>query len=401
MMSTQAFNALLKTLEEPPSYVVFILATTEYNKLPTTIVSRCQRFDFRRMTSDVIVNRLAKISEAEGIELSEDGARLIARASRGGMRDAVSLLELCAGSRERIDAKLVSETIGTGDRDIVYTLVDAIGKSDFSTVYKTVESVVSGSADISVFWQEIIDAYRDIMVVKNSDTAKAYLDLTESEFEALSAISKNFTMAKLSYHTTVLEAALADMQRSQNSKRSVAEIALTKMCDPRLIASPEALALRIEELEKQISKIKLGVVDIKPQGSVEVKNAEPEYLPTEKKHEASVPSNEVFSDNSQPEVKQYSSWMDVVERISEVKPQLASGLRKAEVSVKGKFSYIIRIDSFYAERLAKSAQDMTLLYGAIAEKEGTMPDKINVKILSVSPQGVRSASDEIENALKF
>ena len=105
MMSGQAFNALLKTLEEPPTYVVFILATTEFNKLPTTIVSRCQRFDFRRISSDVIVDRLMRISKEEGIDLTEEGARLIARASRGGMRDAVSLLELCAGSKQLIDSK--------------------------------------------------------------------------------------------------------------------------------------------------------------------------------------------------------------------------------------------------------------------------------------------------------
>ena len=98
MMSKEAFNALLKTLEEPPEYVIFILATTEYNKLPATIVSRCQQFDFKRLKSDVIVERLLKISSAEGIDITRDGAKMIARASEGGMRDAISMLELCAGA---------------------------------------------------------------------------------------------------------------------------------------------------------------------------------------------------------------------------------------------------------------------------------------------------------------
>ena len=152
MMSGAAFNALLKTLEEPPQYVVFILATTEFHKLPTTIVSRCQRFDFRRISSDTIVSRLFKISEAEGIDLGEDGARLIARASRGGMRDAVSLLELCAGSKLHIDASLVASTLGTGDRESAYRLIAAVGKSDFSTVYEIINDTVMSSGDISVFW---------------------------------------------------------------------------------------------------------------------------------------------------------------------------------------------------------------------------------------------------------
>ncbi|MBO5879049.1 MAG: DNA polymerase III subunit gamma/tau, partial [Clostridia bacterium] len=138
MMSGAAFNALLKTLEEPPQYVVFILATTEFHKLPTTIVSRCQRFDFRRISSDIIVSRLMKIAKSEEIDLGEDGARLIARAARGGMRDAVSLLELCAGSKVHIDADFVATSLGTGDRNTAYELIVAIGNSDFEAVYKII-----------------------------------------------------------------------------------------------------------------------------------------------------------------------------------------------------------------------------------------------------------------------
>mgnify|MGYP002707411851 CR=1 FL=1 len=143
MMSGAAFNALLKTLEEPPAYVVFILATTEFNKLPTTIVSRCQRFDFRRMTSDVIIARLMKIASAEGIELTEDGARVIARAAQGGMRDAVSLLELCAGKHTLIDEKFVAENLGIGSRDSVYSLISAVLAADYSAIYDTAHLGIS------------------------------------------------------------------------------------------------------------------------------------------------------------------------------------------------------------------------------------------------------------------
>lgn len=394
MMSTQAFNALLKTLEEPPSYVVFILATTEYNKLPTTIVSRCQRFDFRRMTSEVIINRLARISESEGIDLSEDGARLIARAARGGMRDAVSLLELCAGSREKIDARLVYETLGTGDRGAVYELVDAVGRSDFSAVYSVIDRIIAGSADVSVFWQEIIDTYRDIMVVKNSANARLYLDLTETEYETLCNMEKRFTMPMLSYHTTLLEAALADMQRSVNSKRSIAEIALTRMCDARQIPSPEALTVRIEELERQLYMIKMGVVSVKN---------EQEKPKAEQSSQATVSKEgkctAVMHKSAETDSASYSNWADVLERIAEIKPQLASGLRRSEV-VRVADEFVFKMDEFFVSRLEKNEADMALLRGAIAEREGKTNESIRIRLEKFA-KADGGYSYEIENALKF
>ena len=254
MMSGSAFNALLKTREEPPSYVVFILATTEFNKLPTTIVSRCQRFDFRRMTTEVIVERLMKISKAEGIDITEEGAEIIARAAEGGMRDAVSLLELCAGSRRTIDAELVYETVGRGNRSTLYTLIDSIISADYSSVYRAVANTVMIGTDLTVFWQELLDAYRDLMVVKSTQDAKNYLDLTDVEYAQLTKLAAKATMAKLIYHSSVLESTLSDLQRARESKRSVAEIALTRMCDSRLGAGTEAMLQRIEELEQTVAR---------------------------------------------------------------------------------------------------------------------------------------------------
>ena len=141
MMSISAFNALLKTLEEPPSYVIFILATTEFHKLPTTIVSRCQRFDFKRISSDIIIERLLAVAKSENIDITSDAARVIARISRGGMRDAISLLELCAGAHKTIDEKLVFETVGSGNRENAYKLIKAIGVADFDTIYSIIGNI--------------------------------------------------------------------------------------------------------------------------------------------------------------------------------------------------------------------------------------------------------------------
>ena len=391
MMSGAAFNALLKTLEEPPSYVVFILATTEYNKLPTTIVSRCQRFDFRRMNSDVIVDRLKKISEAENIDLGEDGARLIARASRGGMRDAVSLLELCAGARTHIDSALVAETIGTGDRGEVYKLIEAISTADYGTVYSIIQNIVMSSGDISVFWQEIIDSYRDIMVVKNTELAKNYLDLTDVEYGMLKDLSKSFSMAKLFYHTTLLENALSDMQRAVNSKRSIAEIALTRMCDPKLVVSLEALTVRIEELEKQISMMRLGVptsvAELAPQ-SEEKKPVTDKGAVEEKKEDASEPQN--------GERTPYERWNTALERIGELKRSLSSQFIGASVYRCSGNEFLFVMNDFFASRISSNQADLALLRGVIAETEGKAPGEITVKIESGAKSSEGSPGDELD-----
>ena len=391
MMSGAAFNALLKTLEEPPAYVVFILATTEFNKLPTTIVSRCQRFDFRRISSDVIINRLMHICEKENISLTPDGARLIARASRGGLRDAVSLLELCAGSKVEITSELVAQTIGTGDRESAYKLIEAVGASDFSTVYEIIRETDMSSADISVFWQEIIDSYRDVMVAKCSSRAKGYLDLTDGEYDRVRSIAEKFSMAKLSYHTSLLEVALEDMQRAANSKRSIAEIALTRMCEPKLVASAESLAVRVEELEKQISLMKMGAIPIQQAESIQsVAKMEEQTAP--KVNEApkkATPLAEKASD----EIRPYENWGRVLERIGEIKRSLSSQFVSAKAYRHGIGNFSIRMSAFFANRIKSSTPDMAILKGVIAEKEGLSANEITVTVEEKNNDKVDATTD--------
>lgn len=390
MMSSSAFNALLKTLEEPPTYVVFILATTELHKLPSTIVSRCQRFDFRRISSEDIMARLSKIAAAEGIDLTDDGARVIARVSRGGMRDAVSLLELCAGSRKRIDAPLVFETVGSGNRDSAYKLIDAVLRSDYGTVYSTVADVVMKSGDISVFWQEIIDSYRDIMVVKNTDRAKEYLDLTDTELEAIRPLAERMTPARLAYHVSLLEGALADMQRAFNSKRSIAEITLTRMCDPRSTATAESLALRIDELERQLSLLKLGGICAPSDNGEKVT-----VMPTVKQDaSAEQPSEAKMADNDQRQgtatTTRYEGWKQVIDRICEIKASLSVQFIKSMAFRLADGSFLIRMNSFFAKQLASNDNDLSVVRGVIAEREHMA--KADVR-LAIEPLDVTRSGD--------
>ncbi len=398
MMSPSAFNALLKTLEEPPAYVIFILATTEYHKLPTTIVSRCQRFDFKRISSENIIRRLNKISEAEGIKLSPDGARVIARISRGGMRDAISLLELCAGAHKTIDDALVYETVGSGNRDSAYKVIEAVLSSDYSTVYSVIDDIVMKSGDISVFWQEIIDAYRDILVVKNAADARSYLDLTEGELNTLVPISQKLTAGVAGYHISILEDALADMQRAINSRRSIAEIALTRMCDTKSSVSTEALIARIEALEKEISLLKLGV----PTSAAETReNIEKTVtvLPTKKERDAQEPVASQKSEKASAKPELYAKWGSVIEKIGELKRSLSVGFINSRAYKMPDGTFLIRMNPFFASKLSSDDGDIMLLKGIIAEREGKSPKDTLIAIEPLDSSRSDDFSDEIERAL--
>ena len=407
MMSGSAFNALLKTLEEPPSYVIFILATTEFHKLPTTIVSRCQRFDFRRISSENIMSRLNYIAKNEGISLTDDGARVIARVSRGGMRDAVSLLELCAGARKTIDERLVFETVGSGNRDSSYKLIEAILKQDYTAVYATVNEVVMNSADISVFWQEIIDSYRDIMVVKNTERAKDYLDLTELEYESLVRLAAEFTPSRLAYHGSLLEGAMADMQRAFNSKRAIAEISLTRMCDAKSSFSPESLALRVDELERELSMMKLGVgtvskivndetnVQVLPIVKIVEEKTEDKTIENQNIAIKSGAELQISAEDSKP--KKYEKWSYVVERIGELKCSLSVQFMKSQAYRRPDGTFLIRMNSFFAKKLSSSDADLSILRGIIAEKENVPTEQIRVIIEPLDTSSIGDFSDEIES----
>ncbi len=253
MLSTSAFNALLKTLEEPPEHVVFILATTELQKLPATIISRCQRFDFRRIATEVLKDHLLRVAKSEGIELTEPAAILLAKQAQGGMRDAISLLDLCAGSREKIDEELVNRTVGKMGREEMLRVVRAVAAKDYETLFASIDEVVKSSRDITVFWQDLISVYRDLLVVKSSKNASVYLDLTDSEAKELTAVAASFTSELLAYHCTLLQDALLTMMKANAVRRITAELTLVRMCDQRLLTSPEAMLSRIAALETALA----------------------------------------------------------------------------------------------------------------------------------------------------
>lgn len=308
MLSGSAFNALLKTLEEPPSHVIFILATTELHKLPATIVSRCQRFDFRRIYTNVLVERLELIAKNEGIEYEPDALRAIAKMAQGGMRDAISLLELCAGTRNAITVSIVNDTIGSGSRQELENTVRAIAAKNYDAIFSAVQSVVSSSRDISVFWSDMLSYYRDMLVMKTTENASAYLDLSENEAEQLKKTADLFSREILLCHCKILDEALYAMQKAGNTKRTLAEMALIKMTDPALDTSNEALLARIAKLEHALlvggapARVESAKKEEKPA-------AKPEPKPQEKKAEATP----VATVSTPAKIKAIRGWSDIAE----------------------------------------------------------------------------------------
>jgi DNA polymerase-3 subunit gamma/tau len=258
MLSLAAFNALLKTLEEPPEHVVFILATTEPHKLPATIISRCQRFDFRRIDNASIVNRLTEIAAAESIELDAGAAALIARLAQGGMRDAISTLELCAGDGGRITEDVVRAVAGVADRGHLLKTVTAVLARDTEAIFAAVDKIYASSLDITVFWSDLIGLYRDMLVIKSTKNPRAYLDLTESEFEETAALAHRFTGEALAAQSELADEALVRMTRAGSQKRLIAELTLVRMASPRMGNDTAALAERISALEETIDRLSAG-----------------------------------------------------------------------------------------------------------------------------------------------
>ncbi len=345
MLSQSAFNALLKTLEEPPEHVVFILATTELQKLPATIISRCQRFDFRRISTDALTARLHLIARAEDIDLSDEAARLIARQAQGGMRDAVSLLELCAGARLPVTPDLVTRTIGTTGREGTSRVVRAIANRDFDTLFAVVDEMVASSRDLSVFWQELIGYYRDMLVMKTTRDPAKYLDLTDSEKTALETLSTALTRETMLFHIGLLEDALFAMQKSYAVKRTVAEITLVRLCDPALDSQTEAILARLARVEEQlvagIPAVQVPLAEPVPATSAEkippmheqvVSKTAPVALSSEKKISppASHPAAASGEDSHCRVLRPLRSWPEAVERVRATSRMAASFLQSAK-----------------------------------------------------------------------
>ncbi len=392
MLSASAFNALLKTLEEPPAHVVFILATTELHKLPATIVSRCQRFDFRRISMDALISRLTYIAGQEGLELEPEAARMLARLAQGGMRDAISLLELCAGSRGVITPAAVNEAVGSAGREALERTVRAIAGQDCDTLFAVVDEVVRSSKDLLVFWQDLIAFYRDLLVLRSTSHAADYLDLTDAETERLTALAGLFRKETLLYHCSLLEDGLFAMQKANAVKRMVAELTLVRMCDESLNSTGEALLSRIARLEEAMV---LGGFPgsaagaASPGTAAPAPDAAPAAAPQPAPLKEAAPARRVL--------RPLRCWMEAVERLGQSDMMQASFCRQAEAYTTETGEVLVRFPSSFARDMVSKDGGGRLRAALSATMKQELPaDRLLLEIRAQSRTA--SAMDEIIEA---
>ena len=379
MLTGSAFNALLKTLEEPPAHVIFVLATTELHKLPSTIISRCQRFDFRRISNAVLASRISYIAKEEGFALEEAAAARIAKLAQGGMRDAISMLELCASGRNNVTLSTVNDILGSEGREGVYPVVRALINSDYDALFAAVDEVASSSRDIAVFWQDLISVYRDMLVIKTTENAARYLDLTDVQTEELSALCQTLSRAVLLAHCRLLEDAFFAMQNTHAVKRLVAEMTLVRMCDPKLDTSVEGMLSRIAKLEDAMATGNIpSSVPAAPQS---VQKETPTTPPTAKAEAPVAPS---ATPASAPKAKaaptvnatggrtltRVRGFMNCVERIRRENSMLASFTMDARVFLDEKGNVICKLQNDFAKMLLEEPQNSELFARALSAEIG-------------------------------
>ncbi len=252
MLSTGAFNALLKTLEEPPPHVVFIFATTEPQKIPDTVLSRVQRFDFKRIPAKVVVERLRRISESEGLSISDEGLRLIARAGEGSMRDSQSLLDqVIAFSGESVSDQEVGEILGLVDRGLLHGMLGGLIEGDPARCLDAIATVHDYGYEMSQFTEELLELLRNAALVVLSPEARKHLDAPEEEITQLAALCEGVPVDVFSrWFDALLE--VHDQVSRSTRPRLVLEMAVARLAGVRPVQPIDKLLERLEQLEKKL-----------------------------------------------------------------------------------------------------------------------------------------------------
>ena len=363
MLSVGAFNALLKTLEEPPEHVKFILATTEVHKLPATILSRCQRFDFKRIEPEDIAGRLNFVAKGEGFTIDDEAAMLIARVADGGMRDALSLLDQCAGQSERVTAQLVSSVAGFTGRDHLFSLADCIRNSDCARALSIINELHNSSCDMERLCGQLIEHYRNLMIIRSVNDPSGLIVCTASELKQMEAQALSYTLENIMYILSVLEATSGNLRRGLN-RRVETEMAFVRLCTPNLDSSIDALLKRVAAVENSV------------RSGVAVKTAQPAS------EETAQPEAETAAPAMLPD-GELGCWPDIIAELKNLNLPLTSVLYNSAAYVQGSH-VVIYTDNPSLMALLKVKNNAIDLRHAIFNVTG-IKYKIGVKSMEQTP----------------
>lgn len=356
MLSIGAFNALLKTLEEPPSHIIFILATTEVHKLPATILSRCQRFDFHRISSEAISRRIQYIAEKEGFTIDTSAADMIAALSDGGMRDALSTLDLCAARSHHITDQDVMSVCSLAGNNYCLELAEKIRLKDVGGALTKVDELHKNAVDLQRLCTEMISHYRNLMVARTVKDCASLIVCAPKELEDIKAQAAEYPLEGIVNAISVLSVSLDRM--SMCDRRTEFETAVVKLCSPQLESTPEALLDRLERLERMMKYSSLSVspqtatvepqaatplvenvTESEPMPNIEVNDMPP--IPSENDalpETANVSPEPVNAEKVKAEL--FDAWADVQTELSKTAPLLAAALRGSKAYVQGDFLLI-------------------------------------------------------------
>lgn len=253
MLTTEAFNALLKTLEEPPEHVIFILATTEVHKLPQTIRSRCQRFDFHRIPPKAIADRVEYVVSQENAEITESAALMLASVADGALRDALSLLDSCLAVSSHIDEEVVRNAAGLVSKTYLFELATAIINKNPTRSLEIIDRLYSESKDMARLCDELVEHFRALMLIKTIKNPRDILIMSDDEFEQAVTQSDYLSLADIVFYMDVLSRAYQRMGRGTGDRTEL-EMALVKLSATELDGTVEALTARITALEKAVKR---------------------------------------------------------------------------------------------------------------------------------------------------
>ncbi len=344
MLSTGAFNALLKTLEEPPEHVIFILATTEAHKVPQTILSRCQRFDFKRIKPGDIILRMREIAHGDGLSISDGAYNMLARLADGSMRDGLSILErVISACGNTINEDDIISTLGISPMDAVFSVTDAVIAGNVDKLLSVINDIVADGKDLKVFIGSLLKHFRDLMICKVSASPEGLLDYSADDLVKIKSQSDRLTFEKISNAVSLLSDAEADTKWVK-SPRVIYELALIKLARPETDNTPEALMDRLASMEANTGgadpaiERRLRAVEEKLKNGVIQAPAAEEKKPEPKKEKKvsvrlynPIPENELNGDN--PIVKIAKNWNNISRSIGNSAPFLKGQLANRQITI--------------------------------------------------------------------
>ena len=396
MLSINAFNALLKIMEEPPAHVIFILATTEVHKVPATIISRCQRFDFRRIRVEDIVSRLKYIANQEGIRLDDDAATLIAKISDGGMRDALSLLDQCIAYSDNVDLKTVSDAAGIAGRDYLFNILDGVFAHDITGVMETIASLYDMAKDMTRLCNELLEQMRNLMLIKAVPKNNMVMCLPD-EYKRLETIANQTDMGNILEKIEILSECNENLTKA-TSKRIELEMCMVKLCSVGNTAFSKSTSIPVNQTNYK----KTEPIDIEPENAI---YKEPQQ--TADSGEKTI-VQEQSQGNAKPEVKEQTAetpkkkvttkdfvpldcWDEIVERFKSECPSAVGFLSESRAFIYENMILIIVKDSF----------DLKMFKLQIADVNRIITDffgrKFKVSVKAKDTSGSANGDAEAEN----